>query len=253
MAGTRLRPLKAIRAMRALLRDPDDTARVFDVIAALGGRGAERSFERFRSLETGARILAEKRSLLHVLADRERLHALPPGSLGRAYADFMGREQISAEGLAQASLALGPPDPLIPPERQLFGARLRDMHDLWHVVTGYGRDLLGEAQLLAFTYAQTRTRGIGFIVATAWWKARRAPEFRRMLRAAYRRGRRAAWLPAADWETLLERPLDAVRAELRVGPPPRYAEVRSAGAPAPPLAGTADSLAAPAAGTLPNR
>jgi ubiquinone biosynthesis protein COQ4 len=227
----RLRPWKAARAMRALLRDPDDTARVFDVIQALGGRSGERAFERFRSSEVGARVLRERRDLLAALSDREALLALPPGSLGRSYAEFMGREQISARGLAEASLAAGPPDPALSAERRLFGARLRDMHDLWHVVTGYGRDLLGEATLLAFSYAQTRNRGVGFIVATAWWRARRAPAFRRMLRDGYRRGRRAAWLPAQDWEALLARPLAQVRAELRVGEPPRYEPVRSAGAP----------------------
>jgi ubiquinone biosynthesis protein COQ4 len=227
-----MRPLTAIRAMRALLRDPDDTARVFDVISALGGRNGERAFERFRRTDTGARVLAEGRSLLAALSDRERLLALPPQTLGHRYAEFMGRERISAEGLAEASLAAGGPDPTLSPERRLFGARLRDMHDLWHVVTGYGRDLLGEASLLAFSYAQTRNRGVGFIVATAWWKARRAPEFRRMLRDGYRRGRGSAWLPAADWEALLARPLEDVRAELRVGSPPRYSKHRSSGAPA---------------------
>ncbi|HEX2485972.1 MAG TPA: Coq4 family protein [Myxococcota bacterium] len=232
MPPQRMRPLAAFRAMRALLRNPDETARVFDVISALGGRSGERAFERFRRTETGARVLAEQRSLLAVLSDRERLLALPPESLGHRYAEFMGRERISAAGLAEASLAAGNGDPTLPPERRLFGARLRDMHDLWHVVTGYGRDLLGEASLLAFSYAQTRNRGIGFIVATVFWRARRAPEFRRMLRDAFRRGRGSAWLPGADWEALLARPLEEVRAELRVGPPPRYTEHRSSGAPA---------------------
>jgi ubiquinone biosynthesis protein COQ4 len=227
-----MRPLLALRAMRALLRNPDDTARVFDVIQALGGRNGERAFERFRRSAVGARVLAERRDLLVALSDREKLLALPPGTLGRTYAEFMGREQISAQGLAEASLAAGGSDPALSAERRLFGARLRDMHDLWHVATGYGRDLLGEASLLAFSYAQTRNRGVGLIVATAWWKARRAPAFRRMLRDGYRRGRRAAWLPAEDWEALLARPLDEVRAQLGLGEPPRYEPVRSPGAPA---------------------
>lgn len=229
---TRMRPLLALCAMRALLRNPDDTARVFDVIQALGGRNGERAFERFRRSAVGARVLAERRDLLVALGDREKLLALPPGALGRSYAEFMGREQISAQGLAEASLAAGGADPALSAERRLFGARLRDMHDLWHVLTGYGRDLLGEASLLAFSYAQTRNRGVGLIVATAWWKARRAPAFRRMLKEGYRRGRRAAWLPAQDWEALLARPLDEVRAQLGLGEPPRYEPVRSAGAPA---------------------
>jgi ubiquinone biosynthesis protein COQ4 len=224
----------AWRAIRALLRDPDDTKRVFDVIDALSGRSGERLFERFRATPSGARILAERRELLASLRDREQLLALPPGSLGRSYAEFMGREQISAEGLVEASQEGGRgPDPALSPERRLVGARMRDQHDLWHVVTGYGRDLVGEAAVLAFTYAQTRNRGIGLIVAVAYWRGgSAAPWFRPLLREAWRRGRHAAWLPAADWEALLPRPLEEVRAELGLGEPPRYEALRSAGAPA---------------------
>jgi ubiquinone biosynthesis protein COQ4 len=55
---------------------------------------------------------------------------------------------------------------------------------------------------------------------------------RRFLFSAWRRGRRARWLPGEDWEALLEQPLDVVRRELRLGSPPTYQPVRSAGAPA---------------------
>ena len=34
----------------------------------------------------------------------------------------------------------------------------------WAEFTGYSRDILGELALLAFTYEQTRNRGIGYIV-----------------------------------------------------------------------------------------
>jgi ubiquinone biosynthesis protein COQ4 len=106
------------------------------------------------------------------------------------------------------------------------------MHDLWHVVTGYQRDLIGEASLLAFTFAQTRNPGIGFIVATAYWKAGWVnPGARRLLREGYRRGRRAAWLPGLAWEALLEQPLARVREQLGVGEPPVYEQLRSEGAP----------------------
>jgi ubiquinone biosynthesis protein COQ4 len=227
----RIRPVQAWRAIRALLADPDDTAQVFRIIDALSGRSGERLFARFRATPTGARILEERRSLLGTLSDRDALRALPEGTLGRIYADFVSREQLSADGLVAAS-AEGGRQVDFGAERRLVGERLRDMHDLWHVVTGYGRDLVGEAALLAFSYAQTRNRGVGFIVAVAWWRAGRAGAgFRRMIEEAYRRGKRSAWLPAADWEALLSKPLGDVRAELRLGSPPRYEELRSQGAP----------------------
>ena len=89
-------------------------------------------------------------------------------------------------------------------EAEAFGARLRDMHDLWHVVTGYNRDILGELALLAFTFEQTGNRGIGYIVKQVEGRMRKGgnAEVSDFLKKASERGRRAALLPAADWEAL---------------------------------------------------
>jgi ubiquinone biosynthesis protein COQ4 len=227
------RPLEAIRAVRALLADPDDTAQVFRVIRALRGRTFERLYRRTLADPVGGRILRERRRLLPTLSNREALLALPEDTLGHAYARFMETEQLSAGGLVEASESDDRLQP-ISPEAEVLGERLRDMHDLWHVVTGYGRDLLGEAALLAFTYAQTRNRGVGVIVGVALYKLYRARAHQgvALIRGAYRRGRKAALLPAADWEELLELPLDEVRRRLRVEPAQTYVSVRSKGAPA---------------------
>ncbi len=226
-----LRPLDAIRAVRALLRDPDDTSQVFRVIDALSGNTFERVHRRFRATETGTRVLAEQRDLLDRLSDRIALEALPPGTLGHTYARFMGEEDLSADGLVEASEVTGlrhDEDA----DRKRFGDRLRDSHDLWHVVTGYGRDILGEVALLAFTFAQTRNPGIALIVIAALAKLRQDAHARKVVWDAFQRGRRAQWLPAADWETLLELPLHEVRERLAVGAPREYdASLRSDGAP----------------------
>jgi ubiquinone biosynthesis protein COQ4 len=227
----RIRPLAALRAIRALIANPDDTALVFEIIEALSGRSRTRVFDRFRRTESGQRLLAARPNLLAQLTDRAALLALPAGTLGRTYGEFMSREQISADGLVEASEDWLRHD--IPADRRWFADRLRDTHDLWHVVTGYGRDLVGEASLLAFTYAQTRNPGIGLIVAVAYLKARgEARPMRRLLRNGYSRGRRAAWLPGVEWEPLLDQPLARVREQLCVGDPPVYQAVRSEGAPA---------------------
>ena len=144
--------MEAVRGIRALLAKPDDTSQVFRIIRAASGHSFERLFRRVKQDPSGARILAEQRGLLDALSDRERLRGLADGSLGREYARFMDAEQISADGLAEASLPDQPQDPSpLGPEAEVLGERLRDMHDLWHVTTGYGRDLLGEAALLAFS------------------------------------------------------------------------------------------------------
>lgn len=234
-APERIRPVEAIRGLRALTANPDDTAQVFRVIRALSGRSFERVFRRVQADPAGARILAERRRLLPTLARREWLRSLPEGSLGREYARFMDAEGISAEGLVEASEQDAPDVPhRLGEEGRVLGERLRDMHDLWHVVTGYGRDLIGEAALLAFTYAQTRNRGIGLIVAYGLYRlwragARGAAD---MVRGGFGRGRGAAFLPAQDWEALLPLPLDEVRRRLHVDPADPYEELRSSGAPA---------------------
>lgn len=232
--GNPVRLREAWDAIRALIRDPDDTSQVFRIVRALAGRTQERTFERFVRSEHGPRILAERRSLLATLSDRAYLESLPEGTLGRTYADFTAREAISADGLVDASDAVDrEEDAPIDPERMLFGQRLRDSHDLWHVVTGYGRDLFGEAALLAFTYRQTRNRGIGFIVLVAYLKANGAMAGERaLIRDGWRRADSARWLPGADWEALLTRPLDEVRRTLGVVPIEHYEGLRSEGAPA---------------------
>ncbi len=215
-----LRALRAASAVRGILRDPNDTAQVFHLIEALSGPKPRHLVGRFRASRAGARLLAERPRLFARLHDRAALAALPEGSLGRAYLDFMTQGGLTPEGLEDASEALGPAR-LEGDEAAWIGQRLRDTHDLWHVVTGYRGDLLGESSLLAFSYAQTRTRGLGVLAAVSLLRAE-DPDDRRLILDGLVRGLRAAWLPAVRWEDLLAEDLEEVRARLRVGPPPSY-------------------------------
>ena len=102
---------------------------------------------------------------------------------------------------------------------------VRDSHDLWHVLTGYGRDPLEELALLGVLYSQVRNPGTAFIALLALPKIAKAypgaPAIRAVLQG-FRTGRRAQWLIAQDWEALLKRPIDEVRAELHIDRPSYY-------------------------------
>lgn len=223
--STRFRPLKALRALRALLRDPNDTAQVFTIISALSGGARQRVLRRLRATPVGRRVLSEGTALAPLLADRDQLRKLPEGSLGREYLHFCERHGITADGLIAAS-EQGDIDPDMSQEELIVRARMRDAHDLWHVVTGYQTDLIGEASVLAFTFAQTRNPGVGLIVLSAFLDARGDSNATRILLVeAFLRGRQAEWLPAADWEALLSRPLAQVRRDLGVGAAPQYTPV----------------------------
>lgn len=209
---------RAWSALRRLTDDPERTDQVFELIQALSGNAGEWLFQRFCVDEGGRRLLAERPSLLATLADLDRLAALPEGSFGRCYADFMRRERIEAKGLVDAAQSVSEPRQL-DPEREWFFQRLRDMHDLWHVLTGYGRDIAGESANLAFSYAQTRNRGIGVIVLAAVVLGPWRVFWPRYLWRAWRRGRRTLPLPMAAYEELLPLPLEEVRRRLRIDPP----------------------------------
>lgn len=215
---------RAWRAMRRLIADPEQTEQAFEAIAALSGRDFERLFQRFVAHPDGRALFVERPSLLDALSDRAALRGMPEGSFGRAYAEFMDAAELDAQGLVEAerkSVAATRFEG-VDAEREWFGNRLRDMHDLWHVLSGYGRDEAGEAANLAFSFAQTPFRGIALILFGI--VVNRPPdghtrrEWLTYLYRAWKRGRNTAWLPAIPYERLLPRPLDVVRQSLRIQP-----------------------------------
>lgn len=234
-ARNRIRPLVALRAMRKLGQDPDDTAQAIVVIAALAGNSNQRLLRRFRRSPRAEAILRERRDLYGLLGDLDGLLALPAGSLGRTIGEWFARERIGAQGLARAAAAARAQLGTTPPDggdEQVFVTRLMNLHDVFHVLTGYDRDLRGEAAVLAFTLAQTRSPGIAYIVLRVLWRAGWRSEMGRLIRQGFRRGLRSAWLIDREWEALLLQPIDEVRERLGVGKPPIYEQVRSPAAPA---------------------
>lgn len=220
-------PLRALRAARDLAANPDDLPKVFTIIESLQGKNLHRIRERMSKSEGGRRLLAEQPDIVDLLADRESLRRLPEGSLGRAYLDFVESENISAEGIRAAAVQGETGHSSIPAPLDYVHARMRDTHDLWHAAVGYRGDVLGEAALLAFILAQTKSPAIGLVVAIAVLKTLRAPEARKVIFDGYRRGQKAAWLPDQEWESLLALPVEEVRRRLSLESPPVYTPVRS--------------------------
>ena len=218
---------KAISAMRRLIANPEATEEVFVIIESLAGNALEKGFRRFEATATGQRILAEKRSLLDSLRDREMLSEQPKCSLAANYLNFVIKEEISADGLVEPSEDMRSTRNL-DEDLLLFANRQRDMHDLWHTLTNYGREELGEVCLLAFTCAQSPNRGIAFITLVGVYQMikRYGWDVPGTVLSAYRDGKKAQWLPAQDWEALLQQPIGEVRSSLNIRPPRRYQHIR---------------------------
>ena len=218
----------AWHALRRLLANPEATEEVFAIIRALSGPSLKKGLERFRSTHHGRNVLSNRIDVLQTLQNKEYLATLAENSLGRHYLDFIHSEKISAGGLVKASdkdINYAEMDE----DLARFATRQRDTHDLWHTLTEYGRDELGELCLLAFTYAQTQNRGIGFIVVAGTFKMRRYYGFKvfSAVYKAYTASKKAKWLPEQNWESLLKRPIDEVRQKLSIKPPVYYQQLLS--------------------------
>lgn len=134
----------------------------------------------------------------------ESLRLLPSGTLGRSLADFLDQQQL-------APFQTGP--------------RRKQLHDSVHVLTGYGADPIGEAEVQAFLLgAKFHLAHLvlgGGLLRMIHRRVAPLPLFhadvRQRLWAAYWRGQRSifdvdTWQPEAQWHL----PLSQVQTLFRV-------------------------------------
>lgn len=213
----------ALKALRRLLSDKDDTGQVFEIMAALNGGSTARSYQRLLRTPRGGRMAYERAELAPRLMDNAWLDSFAPGTVGAAYREFVRSENLSAQGLVDISQEVHGRNQIAHPHAW-FGRRTRDSHDIWHVLSGYHRDGLGEACLVAFSYAQTGSLGWAFIAVGAALRPRSGPKYpySRAIWQGYRRGKAARWLAGEDYVELFAEPLDAARRRLGITPPTIY-------------------------------
>jgi ubiquinone biosynthesis protein COQ4 len=221
----------AWRRVREQRRNPTCVAtgvRAIDAMGELLGRGDASMVRVMRASKTGRDLLQERRDVLDFLTRRDWLKTLPEGSLGRAYLDFVETNRLYPEVLAKVVReARVESDGFVPnatPEAAFLQDRYRDLHDLWHVATGYETDMAGEWGLLAFQTKQTGYHSMMFIALTGCLREviRGRPDLLKTWMDGRRRAGRSAPLLAQDWEGLLPMPLARVREKLGLNPPPRY-------------------------------
>ncbi len=210
---------EARTAFDALMTDPDDTQKALDVMYALDPGALQRDFARFLAHPTGRRLYDERSSLREAL-EPEKLRSLPEGSLGRAFLAHLEVWQLDTDKLfalnwdheRAASADEG---------MRWFIERSVLLHDMWHVLAGYGADDLGEAALLPFSLAQQGGLGRTLLtlgsVLQAWQQA--AWDWPREVAAAWRQGHRAVDLACVPYEEILAEPLEDVRAALGLRSP----------------------------------
>jgi ubiquinone biosynthesis protein COQ4 len=199
--------------LRKVLNKPEDTEQVLAFLSVInsGQSNRERVAQFFANPE-GEALYAEHRAIDSRTVDLDKLAALPEGTLGHAYAKFLRAHGITPE------IFDGAPPGITNPRRSYVVQRLRQTHDLWHVVTGCETDPAGEIALQAFSFSQTGALGSAFL--TVFGTLRRVREQRdvgvlRDVVTLYRTGKRTGRrLPTFAWEDHWATPLAEVRAML---------------------------------------
>lgn len=222
-----VRPFHAVVSVVKLILNKEDTRQVFEVFQALSGRSGKKLFADMVATAYGRRVVSEPLRLERILGDRAWLRSLPEGSFGRVYLDFMEGENLTPEGLlsSAADAGIDYESPTQFEEFRRMFLHLSMSHDLWHVLTGYGRDALGELCNLVFTRTQTYNPG-NWLITTVGMIAQKAEQpgvpILKAMKEAHEMGKSVGFILEHDIEALLPLPLDEVRRRLNFITPTVY-------------------------------
>jgi ubiquinone biosynthesis protein COQ4 len=190
----------AIQSLRMLIKDPTDPVHGPRFQESLDGGRYTALVRQLTREATGSRLLSERPALSADRVDFEALSRLPPGTLGHAFARFYQDKGLHPLSSHDRKLS----------DVQYLAQRMRETHDLHHLLTGYGTDMMGEQELQAFQYGNLRTPtslvALGHGVAVEL--PRHPAEYLRRVRAAFQRGHVSPPLASIPWEEHWATPLE---------------------------------------------
>ncbi|KFE60158.1 Coq4 family protein [Hyalangium minutum] len=199
------RMVKAAYQVARTIREPE---RLEDIIELAGVLVPPQKLRRLTDslwdIPSVARALRERPRMGAV--DVAALRTLPAGTLGRAFADHLLENGLSVLPRLPART-----------DAEYVRAHLLEVHDVWHVLTGFGTQVAGELGLQAFSLAQLGspfaagilTGGLANTLLFAF--SERDVRMRAIVRG-WLLGKRARPLFGGAWARMWESPLDEVRA-----------------------------------------
>jgi ubiquinone biosynthesis protein COQ4 len=196
---------RALRALATVMKDPQQTDQVLVfAMNANAGTLPDRIDEFFENPHA-RRLYDERRAIDTRSIDFDALGKLPVGTLGRAYADFLRERNLTPD-------VFEPPEGFRDPRITYALQRVRQTHDLWHVVTGYETDAPSEVALQAFTFGQLRAPASLVLAVAGTLRALRGkPTLAYHTVRGFLVGARAEKLAAFPWEDHWNTPLATVR------------------------------------------
>jgi ubiquinone biosynthesis protein Coq4 len=201
--------LTFLKGSIGMMLNPEGTQSVFDIEDGLVKSESTCELLRFTARDESVRKLIDERYLQPV-PETERLGQLPKNTLGYKYfyhLDSMGFDPNYYRKIDVES------------DVEYVMMRIRQTHDIWHVMTGFDTHPLGEIALKGVELAQTHRPMAAAICAGGVFRymLRQPEEFGACLESivgGYHMGLSAKPLLAMKWEELWERDVEEIRAEL---------------------------------------
>ena len=202
---------RTLAGVVGMLRDSENTESVFDIEEGLRHTEASRLAAEYLMSIAEVRALAEERYLQPV-PDVEELAQLAPGTLGYHYAHHLKTNGFDPNYYRKID---------VQNDAEYLAQRMRQTHDIWHVVTGIGVGPIDELALKAVELAQTRRPMAAVITAGGVLRyLMKEPEQLRQvmdgIHLGYTIGSHSKPLLSQKWEEQWERPLADIRAERNV-------------------------------------
>ena len=207
----RIQSLRMLAGLGKCLQHPDDLQSVYAVAASVQGSPMAAQMMRHMLSQPGIAAMIQQQWRPAPI-DLDALEQLPPGSLGHCYAS-----QLKSQGITPQTLI--DPTP-ITSDKEFIVHRLKETHDIVHVLTGFGVDGVGEIGLQAFNLAQNRSPLAVLLIFGGMLKTLQDDEpLEELLHAisrGFEMGLKAECVVGYRLEDAWERPLNEWRMELNL-------------------------------------
>ncbi|MFN3696784.1 MAG: Coq4 family protein [Pseudobdellovibrio sp.] len=199
--------LKCIFNLYKLSKNPEDTLSVFRLSDALRKMGLfQYSIKIIQQDSQASDYLKNYRLMKNI--DLNHLSQLPEGTLGKVFSNHMMSNNLKPDFYEKLE---------INDDVSYITMRVRESHDIYHTLCGFGIDVPSELGVLAFTVGQLQIP-IGSVIIGASIFIDSFRNIQSLNRHLYHIahgwliGSQARLLFGADWNQLWAKPIDEVRA-----------------------------------------
>ncbi len=209
--------LQAMKGVISLFRDPTKTESVYDIEDGLRNTKATQLAVEFVKTDPNvAELIAERYTPPHL--DMDALLALSADSLGHIYATYIQNSGFDPNFYRKIE---------VQDDVSYMLLRMRQTHDIWHLVTGFDTDVAGELGLKSFELAQTRRMMACILLSGGLLRTlSKSPSdlgiVLECIALGYRHGSKAKPLLAQRWEEHWSKPVSDWRKELGIETTKKY-------------------------------